>query len=66
MKIQLIKKTVKITGTNYYYVSVDGDNLISATWTTDLSQAIINFNETVANCIKYPEDVLETLQEKEL
>ena len=38
MKIELIKKTMKITGTVYYYVTVDGD-MQSVTWTTDLEQA---------------------------
>jgi len=62
MKIELIKKTTKTFGKEYYYVSVDGNNLISETWTSDLEQANKSLSEIIESCKKYPEDVYETLK----
>jgi len=65
MEIKLIKKTMKITGTVYYYVTVDGE-MQSVTWTTDLEQANESLSEIIESCKKYPEDVYETLKLKML
>jgi hypothetical protein len=62
MKIELIKKTMKITGKEYYYVSVDGDNLISETWTTDLEKANENFSKIIEDCKRFPEEKIETIK----
>ena len=61
MKIELIKKTMKITGTVYYYVTVDGI-MQSVTWTTDLEAANKSLSEIIESCKKYPEDVYETVK----
>ena len=65
MEIKLIKKTMKITGTVYYYVTVDGA-MQSVTWTSDLEQANKSLSEIIESCKKYPEDVYETLKVKML
>ena len=61
MKIELIRKTTKIFGTVYYYVTVDGA-MQSVTWTTDLEAANKSLSEIIESCKKYPEDVYETLK----
>jgi quinol monooxygenase YgiN len=61
MEIKLIKKTTKISGNIYYYVSVDGDKLISETWTNDPDKANAFFTETCTKCIAFPEDKEEVI-----
>ena len=62
MKIELIKKTMKITGSEYYYVSVDGDNLISETWCTELEKANEHFSRIIEQCKQFPEEKTETIK----
>jgi len=61
MLVELKKKTVKITGTEYFYVQVDGD-MQSGTWTTDLEKALESFKEIQVKCIAFPIDKVETIK----
>ena len=62
MKIELIKKTTKTFGKEYYYVSVDGDNLISETWCSDLETADKHFSRIIEGVKQFPSDKKETLK----
>jgi len=62
MEVKLIKKTTKITGKEYYYVSVDGDRLISETWCSDLKTANQHLSRIIETCKQFPEDVYETVK----
>jgi hypothetical protein len=62
MKIELIKKTVKITGKEYYFVSVDGDRLISETWCSDLETANQHLSRIIEGCKAFPESKEETIK----
>jgi hypothetical protein len=61
MLVELKKKTVKITGSVYYYVTVDGD-MQSSTWTTDQAKAQESFQDVLVKCIAYPEDRIEVIK----
>jgi len=61
MKIELVKKTTKLTGNVYYYITVDGIGLISETWTSDLEKAQEYLKETCIKAKAFPEDKIEVL-----
>ena len=62
MKIELIKKTTKTFGKEYYYVSVDGDNLISETWCSDLEKANEHFTRIIDGAKQFPADKEEVIK----
>jgi hypothetical protein len=61
MKVELLKRTVKIKGDVYYYVTVD-EYMHSIIWTSDYERAFTFFNEVVNKCRLYPEDKTEILK----
>lgn len=61
MTIELIKKTVAISGNEYYYVNADG-NIQSETWTTDPEKAREYLQRVAEMAKKYPVDVVETVE----
>jgi len=62
MKIELIKKTTKTFGKEYYYVSVDGDNLISETWTDDPKKAEEHLARILEGTKNFPQDKWEIIK----
>ena len=65
MKIELIKKTMAISGREYYYVSADG-SMQNDTWTTDYEQAQKSLLEVTELAKKFPVTVTEILQTVEI
>ena len=61
MNVQLIKKTVKIRGDVYYYVTVDG-SMQSETWTDDYVKGQESFCKVAIKCQAFPEDVTEVIK----
>ena len=66
MKIELMEKTTKGNGRKYYYVSVDGDALISQTWTDDYKQALLNFAQVKIDYKTWPEDSYNLIKSEEI
>jgi hypothetical protein len=61
LKVELIKKTIAIHGTVYYFVKVNGYTE-SDSWTTDPLIAEEKFAEICAKAKQFPKDVYETLK----
>lgn len=66
MKVELIKKTTKIFAKEYFYISVDGDNLISETWTSDPVKADEYFIEYTEKAKQHPVEIIEVIKTVEI
>ena len=64
MKIELVKQTTKITGTNYWYVKVDG-LMQSGTWSTSEAEAKEQFTKVLEGAKLFPETTNEVITEVE-
>lgn len=62
MKIELIRKTMKISGKEYFFVRVDGDSLISETFTSDLEKANESLYKIIEGAKQFPEDKEEVIK----
>lgn len=62
MEVKLIKKTTKIFGKEYYFVQVDGDSLISDTWTSDKEKGEQNYLIILEGAKTFPKDTEETIK----
>lgn len=62
MKIELKKQITKVSGRIYYFVSIDG-SMEATTWTTDYELAQKDLKSLIESAKKYPETVVETLEE---
>lgn len=65
MKLELVKKTTKIFGREYYFVTADG-SMLSETWTSDPVKAEEEFKRIQELSLKFPADVEETLKTVEV
>jgi uncharacterized Zn finger protein len=66
VKIDLMRKTTAVFGKQYYYVSVNGDNLISETWTSDYNEALNHLNRITELCRTNPVEKIEVMQSVEI
>lgn len=61
MLIELIKKTVALSGNQYYYVNANGC-MQHETWTDDPQKAKEYLLRVAEMAKKYPVDVIETIE----